>query len=364
MYRTCIHCQQPLGSNDSIEALPIGRRVAFDAARGRLWVVCRNCERWNLTPFDARYEAIEQCERMYRDTQVRLSTDNIGLARLKDGTDLVRIGRPMRPEFAAWRYGDQFGRRRKQMIVNSTLAGGAVAGGLAAYSGLASTGVFVGASALLGTLTMAINFGISATVLVQQRQALKHAMRLPDGRLINPTGTLRLIELDVPEKWGLETTVWVPSPGLSGDASSALSEQYELGYISVRGAHALPLLRRFMPRINKGGATPNHVRDGVSLIESAGGPERFGEWAVTQRRKWAAQQQQGDSGSLNYIPVAARLAFEMAINEDAERRALEGELAQLEAAWKEAEELASISDHLTPIQSVERKLETLRTRRR
>jgi hypothetical protein len=36
MYSTCIHCRQPLGRNEALEALPIGTRVAFDAQRGRL----------------------------------------------------------------------------------------------------------------------------------------------------------------------------------------------------------------------------------------------------------------------------------------------------------------------------------------
>ena len=36
----------------------------------------------------------------------------------------------------------------------------------------------------------------------------------------------------------------------------------------------------------------------------------------------------------------------MAANEDTERRALEGELAELEAAWREAEEIAEIADNL------------------
>jgi len=43
---------------------------------------------------------------------VRASTDNIGIARHPEGLELVRIGKPLRPEFAAWRYGDQFGRRK------------------------------------------------------------------------------------------------------------------------------------------------------------------------------------------------------------------------------------------------------------
>lgn len=41
-----------------------------------------------------------------------------------------------------------------------------------------------------------------------------------------------------------------------------------------------------------------------------------------------------------------RLAPEMAANEEAERRALEGETALLEQEWREAEELAAIADDL------------------
>jgi hypothetical protein len=103
MHATCLLCEAPFGSNDALETLPVGRRIAFDGAKGRLWVVCRKCERWNLTPFEERWEAIEDAERAFRSTRIRVSTDNIGMARLRDGTDLVRIGAPMRPEFAAWR---------------------------------------------------------------------------------------------------------------------------------------------------------------------------------------------------------------------------------------------------------------------
>ena len=103
MFSTCIFCNKPLGKNESLEAFPVGERIAFDAARGRLWVVCRSCERWNLSPLDERWEAIDQAEKLYRDTRRRVSTDNIGLAKLREGTTLVRIGEPQRPEFAAWR---------------------------------------------------------------------------------------------------------------------------------------------------------------------------------------------------------------------------------------------------------------------
>jgi len=90
--------------------------------------VCRACERWNLTPLEERWEAIEECERSFRDSRLRVSTDNIGLARVRDGTTLVRIGEPQRPEMAAWRYGDQFHRRRRKNLA-LVAAGVLVVGG-------------------------------------------------------------------------------------------------------------------------------------------------------------------------------------------------------------------------------------------
>ncbi|HJU65747.1 MAG TPA: hypothetical protein VJ596_08730, partial [Gemmatimonadaceae bacterium] len=130
MYRTCVYCNKRLGSNDAIREFPVGRRLAFDAQRGRLWVVCAHCGRWNLTPFEERWEAIEECERRFRGTLLRISSDNVGLAQLKDGLELVRIGRALRPEIASWRYG-RYARRLvrarngRRAGVNDVLARGA-----------------------------------------------------------------------------------------------------------------------------------------------------------------------------------------------------------------------------------------------
>jgi len=74
MYSTCMFCNKPLGDNQVVEHFPVGRRLAFDADKGRLWVVCRKCERWNLSPIEERWEAIETCERIYMSTRVRVST--------------------------------------------------------------------------------------------------------------------------------------------------------------------------------------------------------------------------------------------------------------------------------------------------
>ena len=57
------------------------------------------------------------------------------------------------------------------------------------------------------------------------------------------------------------------------------------------------------------------------------------------RNKWTAML-------LNDMPPSLRLALEMSLNEESERRALNGELVELETRWRQAEEIAAISDGL------------------
>jgi hypothetical protein len=52
------------------------------------------------------------------------------------------------------------------------------------------------------------------------------------------------------------------------------------------------------------------------------------------------------SAALLDVPLVDRLALEMAAHEESERRALEGELGELEEAWREADEIATIADAL------------------
>src|SRR5690349_1221900 len=152
MFSSCLFSNQSLGGNDIFESFPVGRRLAFDSAKGRLWVVCPHCGRWNLTPLEERWEAVEECERRFRGLRLRAQTSNIGLAKLSEGLELVRIGTPLRPEFAAWRYGREFGRRRRRYIL------GASAAGLAAV-GAAAVGVYAVGMAIV---PYALSFLVSA----------------------------------------------------------------------------------------------------------------------------------------------------------------------------------------------------------
>jgi hypothetical protein len=355
MYTHCVHCQADLGRNEVLEAFPVGRRVAFDEAQGRLWVVCAKCERWNLAPFESRWEAIEQAERAYRGTTVRIATDNIGLAKWRDGTRLVRIGRPLRPEFAAWRYGDQFGRRRRRAWLT---AGAATVGVGALVGGAVATGAgFLVLSPLLNVS--------SALIAVGSARARFTPLAHPDGDWFIPFGNPRLVPGGGAEPWGIEigwtrrlgepVMTWRDwlRPGPGGNNG-------ENGRVTLHGEHARDVLAKLLPSVNGGGASRARVDEAVSLLDEVGGPERVMSWAVTQRRAWGAKQTFGDTGDLGYIPRPARLAIEMAVHEERERLALHGELAELERAWLEAERIARIADKLLVPDAVTQRLAQLR----
>ncbi|MES2523288.1 MAG: hypothetical protein V4617_11350 [Gemmatimonadota bacterium] len=358
MFSTCVHCQQSLDRNESIERFPIGRRIAFDGARGRLWAVCGKCERWNLSPIEERWEAIEECERAFRDTRVRVSTDNIGLARLREGTELVRIGKPMRPEFAAWRYGDQFGRRRKRIALYA--AGGTVAMGALVAGGMAA-GVSLLAATNLSHLIQAAN------VYLLKRQ-LQFLLPLPDGTWLNPVATPHLVARpEVDERWGIQVRAYrfedrplqVKKPLLPGKwIKRDKRHNYEL--VDLRGNDAQSVMRWALPRVNRMGASHARVAESVRVIEQAGAPADFGSWIATQLPAWRAKQRFVDDGALDGIPKAVRLAFEMSMHEETERRALEGELHLLEAAWRDADAIAKIADSMFVPQQVDERITQLR----
>jgi hypothetical protein len=50
----------------------------------------------------------------------------------------------------------------------------------------------------------------------------------------------------------------------------------------------------------------------------------------------------------------------MALHEETERRAMQGELEELERAWREAEEIAAISDSLLVEPGVDRALRAIK----
>ena len=344
MYRTCMFCKEPLGSNEVVEAFPVGRRLAFDPAKGRLWVVCRSCERWNLTPIEERWEAVETCERLFRATRIRTSTANIGLARHAEGLELVRIGEPLRPEFAAWRYGDQFRRRRRRWIAAGSAG---VAANLATSVTInLTTGGLIGGAAAAALGGGAAGLVLVTVVRLLNRQAHIAQFRRSDGTpytLAREQATqFARIRADDDE------------PGFRIEIHKGpLSRK---GPDSFEGDDAGRAINAVLPLVNGAGATAHHIREAVSQIESHGDPHRFiadsterGSAATARKFPTPGRGRKvrlSGPGWVRKMPRPTRLALEMALHEEQERRALEGELAQLEQAWREAEEIAAIADNL------------------
>ncbi|MBX3175115.1 MAG: hypothetical protein KF709_11925 [Gemmatimonadaceae bacterium] len=328
MFQTCIFCHKPLGANEVVEHFPVGRRLAFDAAKGRLWVVCRSCERWNLSPLDARWEAIEECEKIFRETRMRVSSDNVGLARLREGTELVRIGTPQRPEFAAWRYGDQFGRRRRRAF----FVGGGIAAGVGAVVVLGSVaGISMGGFAgIWGNLPNMLN------------AMRKVKLRTDDGQLITIRGTEFI------------------NARFHGDVlrgTPRLTVKVKREELLFTGEEALRLGSRLLPAINSAGGTKRTVASAVTALEEQRGSEGYLERYFGQH---APVDRKGKPKPFSSLDAPTRLALEMALHEEAERRAIAGELEVLEAAWREAEEIAGIADSLTLPEDVERRFGALK----
>ena len=339
MYSTCLFCHQPLGRNEVLEAFPVGRRLAYDAARGRLWVVCRSCERWNLTPLDARWEAIEEAERHFRGTRLRVSTDQIGLARLREGLELVRIGQPLRPEMAAWRYGDQFGRRRKKHLIGSVAV-------VAAVTGTIVAGPVLGLMSI-GAVSPLVNFfNVVNGVRHMKRQIVTVHIAGHDEPLVIRRKDLMAMRVRADREHGF--LLHVEGVRHDGPAWKRMVAPGRAGSHALSGDEARRVAAAVLPRLNVNGAPRGTVRDAVDLLEMGRTPaETFALVAEADRRRIAASSWvTRDPGTIAHMPLAARLALEMASHEERERRALEGELGELERAWRDAEEIAAIADNL------------------
>ncbi|TVP59453.1 MAG: hypothetical protein EA351_01565 [Gemmatimonadales bacterium] len=303
----------------------MGQGLAFDPALGRLWIVCRACRGWNLAPLVERWEPLEELERVFRTVRVEASSENVALGRARDGTALIRVGGVDRREFASWRYARRLRTRwRRAEGVGWVVMCGPVLAGM-------STGVSM-------TLAMPASVGLAAGVLLwRDRQRL---FRTADGQTVRmgDASQARLVPGEHDGGWQLE----FPRRGRP---------------IALVGGEALRALRAILPRANIYGGKAIEVDEAVARLERAGSAEgvlpRLAEELgrtrnIDPRHHRFVVTALGPARPHRIATVRPRLrlALEIAANEELERRALEGEMDLLEQEWREAEELAAISDEL------------------
>jgi hypothetical protein len=325
MYSRCLSCSQGLGKNAAIEQLPIGRRVAFDATTGRIWVICTRCRNWNLVPLEERWELVEEAEVRFGGSRIEASTENIALARTFDGTELVRIGNAPWPELTVWRYARKMVHRHRK----SVLGGGAAVGGVYVISGLSG----------IGLLPMAL----AATALFAGGMALRDrapVFRTADGEVVR-NGDGQWLQLH-------------PSDNEHGWMLRIRRGRFDL---EVEGSEALRMLRRLMPRTNVFGADVQETKDAAYAVARTEADDSFirgiavrlgEEWNIDPNHNPFAIGVWGQARPYRIstaVPLL-RLSLEMAVNELCERRFLEGDLVQLRREWEEANELATLSDDL------------------
>jgi hypothetical protein len=329
VYSTCIHCHRSLGHNAAIEHFPVGRTLAFDAAKGRLWVVCRSCRRWNLTPLEERWEAIEEAEKAFRDSPLKKATENIAVARVADGADLVRVGNAGRRELAVWRYAGSIARRWRRRGLPLTVGGTiAFAGQFSLTSGGGDHGLLVWGGLI------AAGAAIAGTTAAMMRKVTSVRLAMPDGAVrpvsANEAGEMALSITE--GRWGIR---WRQGAEPAGEDA------------------ALPFLRGILTVANFSGARPAVVTEATQLLHRHEHPENF-------MRRLAIAADRTGLRQLDEIPDAARIALEMALHHHVEDRALEGELELLRAEWELAEEIAAIADGMFLPKGVTDRLERLR----
>jgi hypothetical protein len=330
MYRSCIFCSAHLGSNESIEQFPVGRSLAFDAARGRLWAVCPKCARWNLAPLEERWEAIEAGERLFRDARSRSQGENIGLAKLPGGTRLIRIGEAHVRELAAWRYGRRMVRRHLADAARSSLEERIGTG--------VSAGLLLGGYALAAMVYPLVLYGYVGAQWISEYRRLNRVVHVVHDGPADPTQRIVIRREDLdggrlsePDD-GLGMQLFLPYSRVMRRGGAA-GDEWGRFYVKLRGGEAESVLRRVIVHLNDRGAPERSVDCGVQLVEEAGSAQAL------VRKLAETNRTLPEGGNLT-------LALEMALHEETERRAMEGELAILEAMWREAEAIAAIADRL------------------
>jgi hypothetical protein len=256
------------------------------------------------------------------------------MARLSEGLHLVRIGEPLRPEFAAWRYGDQFGRRRRRAVL---IGGGVVVAVGAVVAGAVAVGASVGSfGGLWGNIPNIIN------------SARRVKVKTHDGRVLTVRGTS------------------FNAAQLSVDPDSkapVLQFKHKKKAEVFEGEEAIRVATTLLPAVNFAGANKTSVRAAVQRLETFSGSEGYLDalWAgradqlTKTTRKGVVKPK-----ALQSLAGPTRITLEMALHEEQERRAIRGELHVLEAAWREAEEIANIADNMFVPEETEAQLEAMR----
>lgn len=319
MLTRCLHCYQSFPRNQTLERFEIGRRIAFDPEHGRLWAVCLACSRWTLAPFEGRWETLEQLERASTGrARLLAKSDNIALLHSHD-LEIIRIGRADRRETAWWRYGKEFVGRRARARRASRL------------------GKFIDAGAMLAIAGLPLWWLSESEEWLHRARRRHFGRRIWRGLSICPRCSYEVNDLLFDERGDLvleaddtgSPTLWYSCPEC-GEADANAGHRFT-------GLSAEHILRRVLAYENFSGGDEEAIGEAMSWIEECGSAEGVLQHAAG--RRFAVGRFSG----------MYDLAIEIALTTHVERGLMHLELKQLEARWRDEEEIAAIVDReLTP----------------
>ena len=355
VYTTCLRCSRSLGANTEIPHLQVGRKVAFDTHRGRVWVICPKCGQWNLTPLEERWEALEECERLAAKAEAHTEGTKAALAQTASGLELLRVGGMSDADIANWRYGRRMSdRTRRRLWMLMPLQGIAVSTGILMWRDSHHAGVSLFTTALVGVFLYKL-----------WRKPPRLWTRFDDGK-----GRTRLLWVWQRQRVRIESRpgerAVLVLPRIGGD-------------LRLTGQRAAIALASLLPRINGADCSGAHLPQVVSAVSSA---ERYSREAPAPARRRRRKRQRSDDVSPTPPPPTLRpwevvahrlsavwltsalpedrLALEMAVTEEVEQQELSTRAEGLVEQWHEEEEIGAISDDLLLPDSVRERLDQLR----
>ena len=356
MYSTCLRCDAAFRRNTDLKHLPVGRRIAFDTTRGRLWVVCDRCAQWNLAPLESRWEALHEADEAATAAEARAPGGLVGLARTASGLELLRVGGLPEADIANWRYGRQLERRHRRLrLLLAAIAVGT--GALGAYV------TWTSEAPVLGVWVAAV-VGYYLFHLWKRPPQLAIRVSGADGRP-RPIWFWRFNEVRLEQDpVGGEPVLVLPH----GARESRLT-----------GIDAARALTKLLPRFRAAEAGPADLGAALTRVGIAEGERQVSSRSPTKRRKRRGRRRERGSAaagtsalrpwqrlislerptSLRTMPVVSRLALEMAVAEEIEQEQLQAAAAEHGATWQSEEEVGAIADQLLLPEAVQAKFDAL-----
>jgi hypothetical protein len=355
VYDTCLRCDRSLGTNSEIPHLRVGRRIAFDTHRGRLWVICPRCDQWNLTPIEERWETLEECEQLARRAEARGSGTTAALAQTESGLELLRVGGMSNADIANWRYGRRIGARNAgHLWWLMPLEALAVSAGISMWLTFHQLGASLFMTMFLGFILFSM-----------WRKPPSLWTRFDDG-----TGRSRLL-------WFWQRQVaYIERPTVNSGPALVLPRWR--GNLRLTGDRAVTALASLLPRINGAdcaGVNLGPVVETVTRAEKGARkqPAPLGRGARRrmrgkhlpvpawrEQRAWEVISLGMPTAWLTRARPEDRLALEMAVTEEVEQRQIAERTEVLAEEWQEEEEIGAISDDLLLPDGVRERLDEMK----